>query len=110
MNFLPGCGLQGDGTNLLVGPTLDETGDLTECPGSTTARLGGVSYDDDFTNTGGGGGCGEWRTAMILTLRQAPAVPASTHVPTWTKRRRGDVEQRSIGHGGWRQWWRQESA
>ena len=52
MNFLPGCGLQGDGANLLVGPTLDETGDLTECPGSTTARLGGVSNDDDFTNTG----------------------------------------------------------
>ena len=63
-----------------------------------------------MTTTSPTRGCGEWRTAMILTLRQAPAVPASTHVPTWTKRRRGDVEQRSIGHGGWRQWWRQESA
>ena len=58
MNFLPGCGLQGNSANLLVGPTLDETGDLTKCPGSTTVRLGGVSNDDNFTNTGGAGNGG----------------------------------------------------
>ena len=58
INFLPGCSLQCDSANLLVGRTLDETGDLTECPGSMMSRLGGVSNHDDFTNTGGAGSGG----------------------------------------------------